>query len=251
MSFFRIRSPILFHYAIDGISLTRVKFIRDLGVWFDEQLTFNRHIDFVTSKAYSMLGFMKRICKQFTNVRALKSIYFTHVRSYLEYALVVWHPYQVVHITRIESIQKKFLMYALRRTVKRDRNYRLPSYLDRCASINIEPLWRRRINLNVLFVFDLLRNRIRASNLSSMIRLNDPIRQLRSNEFLVVDYHRTDYGQHEPMNSLARMFNAFSHLYDHSLSKAAFREKVKSMSLPASFMSQFGLAAFISLFNHG
>lgn len=142
-------------------------------------------------------------------------------------------------------------MYALRKTVRRDRNYRLPSYLERCKSINIEPLWRRRINLNVLFVFDLLCDRINSSNLSSKIRLNDPVRSFRKNEFLVVEYHRTDYGQHEPMNSLARMFNAFSHLFDESLSKNVFRDKVRSMPLPASFLNQFGLSTFVSLFEYG
>lgn len=115
MSFYRIRSPTHFNYTIDDIELTRVKIIQDLGVWFDEQLTFNRHIDFVTSKAYSMLGFVKRICKQFTNIQALKSIYFAYVRSYLEYASVVWHPYQLIHISRIESIQKKFLNVRLKK----------------------------------------------------------------------------------------------------------------------------------------
>lgn len=87
---------------------TRVKLMQDIGVWFDEELTYNRHLDLITSKAYSMLGFMMRICKQFTNVQALKSVYFAHVRCYLEYASIVWHPYHLVHINKIESIQKKF-----------------------------------------------------------------------------------------------------------------------------------------------
>lgn len=113
MSYFRIRSPIHFQYSIDGIALSRVRMIQDLGVWMDEQLNFDRHIEFVTSKAYSMLGFIKRICKQFTSIEALKSVYFAHVRSYLEYASVVRHPYQLVHMNKIESIQKKFLIYAL------------------------------------------------------------------------------------------------------------------------------------------
>lgn len=100
-------------YSEDRTALARVKCIQDLGVWLDEQLTFDRHIELITSKAYSMLGFVKRICKQFKNIQALKSVYFAHVRSYLEYASVVWHPFQLVHMNRIESIQKKFLMYAM------------------------------------------------------------------------------------------------------------------------------------------
>lgn len=251
MSFFRVRSPIHFEYSIDGSSLSRVKCIQDLGVWLDEQLTFDRHIEFVTSKAYSMLGFVKRICKEFTNIQALKSVYFAHVRSYLEYASVVWHPFQLVHMNKIESIQKKFLIYALRRTVKRDVNYRLPSYLDRCASINIEPLWRRRINLNVLFVYDVLSCRIKSHVLSSLVRVKTPVRAFRNNEFLVVDFHRTDYGMHEPVNNIVRMFNYFSDLFAQSGSRSVFRTKVRSMSLPPSFVEHFGLTTFASSNDNG
>lgn len=247
MSFFRIRAPVHFDYCIDGVPLTRVKEIRDLGVLLDERLTFNRHVDFVTSKSYSMLGFVKRICRNFKNVRALKSVYFAHVRSHLECASVVWHPHQFVHISRIESIQKKFLMYALRSTVRRDQYHRLPPYLERCKSIGIEPLWRRRVNLNVLFVFDLLRGRVSAPELMSRVQLKIPARTFRGSEFFVIDYHRTEYGQHEPLNSVLRMFNAFSHLYDPSVSREVFRNKVGAMSLPASFCDRFGLSAFCEI----
>ena len=43
--------------VIDSITLTRVTKIRDLGIIFDQNMSFARYVDFV-SKAYSMLGFM-------------------------------------------------------------------------------------------------------------------------------------------------------------------------------------------------
>ena len=68
--------------------------LRDLGVYFDEKISFNKHIDIIVAKAYSMLGFMKRICYEFTDPLrvALKSVYFAYVRSHLEYGSVIWHP---------------------------------------------------------------------------------------------------------------------------------------------------------------
>ena len=242
MSFFRKKTPIYFNYVIDGISVSRVSHIQDLGVWFDEQLTFSRHIDFITSKALSMLGFVKRTCRSFTNLQALKSVYVAHVRSYLEYASVVWHPYYSVHLVRIESVQKQFLIYALRRTVSRDANHRLPPYLDRCNSVGIEPLWRRRINVNVCFVFDLLRQRISAPELLSKLRPNVPSRSFRNSSFFVTDSRRTKYGRHEPFNSLVSMFNAFAHLYDSSVSREVFRSRVRTLSLTSQFISFFGLS---------
>jgi len=215
--------------------------VLDLGVWLDEKLTFNRHIDFVTSKAYSLLGFVKRVCKRFTSVPALKSVYFAHVRSHLEYASVVWNPHEVTYVEKIESIEKKFLIYALRRSFRRDQAFRLPPYSERCQAVGIEPLWRRRVSLTVMFAFDLLRGRIDAPGLMSRIQLKIPVRTFRSNDFFVVPFHRTEYGQQEPVNMMLRMFNFFSRLYTDSVSRREFRSKVRSMELSASFKAQFGL----------
>ena len=92
MSFFRIHNPFHFCYEINGTVIRRVTKMRDLGVTFTENLSFNRHIDIVVAKAYSMLGFVKRMCRNFNNVDTLKSLYFAYVRSQLEYASVVWSP---------------------------------------------------------------------------------------------------------------------------------------------------------------
>lgn len=167
-----------------------------------------------------MLGFIKRICYDFRDIRALKSIYCAHVRSHLDYACVVWQPYCANKKAAIESIQKKFVLYALRRTVKRDENFRLPSYDSRCKNLGIESLQRRRINLSAFFVFDLLNNRIDAPELRSRIVINDQARHLRRLQFLTIKHRRTNYGYHEPLNELCMIFNTFTHLYiPHNVEK--------------------------------
>lgn len=89
--------------------MERVRAMRDLGVIFDNKLTFNKHIDAKIAKAFSMLGFLKRICYDFTSLIALNTVYCSLVRSQLESASVVWSPIGVNQITRIESTQKKFV----------------------------------------------------------------------------------------------------------------------------------------------
>jgi ribonucleases P/MRP protein subunit RPP40 len=226
MSFHRNHSPIHYNYEVGDDAVTRVFEIKDLGVIFDVKLDFNRHIEYVTSKAYSMLGFMKRICNEFRNVKALKSIYCAHVRSHLEYASCVWQPYCADKKRDIESIQKKFVIYALRRSVMRDAEFRLPSYVSRCDTIGIETLCRRRINLSVFFVFDLLRGRIDSPSLRSELVVNE-------HACLQVVIHRTDYGYYEPVNNLCRIFNPFSRLFVAAASRDIFRARVRSAVLPA------------------
>jgi len=65
MSFVRKHDPVRFEYKIGESTLERVTEMRDLGVTFMENLSFNRHMDLIIAKAYSMLGFVNRMCKDF------------------------------------------------------------------------------------------------------------------------------------------------------------------------------------------
>lgn len=187
-----------------------------------------------------MLGFVKRVCRDFRNVEALKSVFFAHVRSHLEYASVVWSPYYQKYDDKLESIQKNFLIYALRRTVRRDADYRLPSYASRCESIGIESLSRRRINLGAKFVFDVLTGRVDSADLASRFQVNDPTRALRNTSFLILARHRSNYGLYEPVNNLSRIFNMFAHFYSDSIDRSAYRMAVRSFTLTDSILKRHG-----------
>jgi hypothetical protein len=107
--------PMVMHYSLNGQNLERVSVIRDLGVLMDSKLTFSVHADVTVSKARQMLGFIMRVGRDFRDPYALKSLYVSLVRSKLEYASCVWMPYQNGRIARLERVQKKFILYALRR----------------------------------------------------------------------------------------------------------------------------------------
>jgi len=59
-----------------------------------------------------------------------------------------------VHIDRIESVQKQFLLFALR-GLNWDQNVRLPSYSSRLLIINLPTLVSRRIMLGTIFMNNL------------------------------------------------------------------------------------------------
>jgi len=70
-----------------------------LGVNFDLQLKFYKHIDDKINKAYSFLGIIKW---NFTYLDkdAFITLYKALVRSHLEYAVKVWSPYTVAYIKK-------------------------------------------------------------------------------------------------------------------------------------------------------
>lgn len=208
-----------------------------------EDLCFNRHVSVMVSKAYSMLGFVKRICKRFKDVNALKSVYCAHVRSHLEYASVVWFPYQSTQVGSIESIQKKFVMYALRRTVRRDANFRLPPYSERCELLKLEALSARRVKQCALFVFDLLKGRINTPDLLGKLNVSVPLRSLRNHQFIRLERHRTDYGFFEPITNMSRIFNRLLVLLNinrlDTLTRQSFRYASRSLDLTSRNMLHY------------
>lgn len=88
LSVYRILTPSLYTYTISGISLNRQSEVKDLGVIFDTKMSFTFHIEYIIAKANSMFGFLKRNCKDFSNPFAIKSVYMSLVRPFLEYAVL-------------------------------------------------------------------------------------------------------------------------------------------------------------------
>jgi hypothetical protein len=109
--------------------------IGDLGVLMDSKLTFSEHVDVTVSKARQMLGFIMRVGRDF------RDPYVSVVRSKLEYASCVWMPYQNGCIARLERVQKKFILYALRRLGLMNMNPLLP-YESRCKLLILDTLCR-------------------------------------------------------------------------------------------------------------
>ena len=229
MSFYRNRSPIYFNYEIQNTHLMRVLEIRDLGVVFDRTLSFNFHIDFIVSKAYSMLGFMMRICSDFTAASVFISLYFTHVRSHLEYAAVIWSPNYVVHINRIESVQKKFYSFLF----KKFGYYnviKFAPYEFKCSLLNFEQLSDRRKNAKILFVFDVLTGRVDSLKLLSLLDINVPVRRFRNYSFIRIPNRRTNYASFEPVLSMSSLFNEVYYLFDFGLSRYTFKKYIRNIN---------------------
>nr|CAI5858908.1 unnamed protein product [Callosobruchus analis] len=70
------------------IILSRQEQISDLGIVFDQKMTFSSHIESTVSSASRMLGFIIRNGRQFS-VSVLKLLYTFYVRSKLEYGVLI------------------------------------------------------------------------------------------------------------------------------------------------------------------
>jgi hypothetical protein len=73
--------------------------------------------------------------------------------------------------TQVEHVQRKFVRYVLRGLDWTDM-YDFPPYVDKFALICLEMLTRRRSDACVMFVFDVLSDRVGSPNLLSLVKLN-------------------------------------------------------------------------------
>ena len=62
-SFSRKKILLMYDYTIDGTALSRVTYVRDLGITYDSELTFREHICNISSRACKMYGFIVRNCR--------------------------------------------------------------------------------------------------------------------------------------------------------------------------------------------
>ena len=78
-------------YLLDGVPLSNVSFISDLGVTFDSNLSFKLHISTIITKALQRVGVFFR---GFNSRRLdfVRKTFVTYIRPLLEYNSIVWNP---------------------------------------------------------------------------------------------------------------------------------------------------------------
>jgi len=222
ITFSRKRKTDHYSYFIDNKELCRVDFIIDLGIGMDVKLLFIKHYEVMLARASKIFGFVKRRAKEFNNIWVTKSLFCSFVRSILEYGSLIWDPISSNHKKSIESIQKQFLLFALRDQYNPQDFDSLPSYEFRLGLLNLRPLSLRRTINTLSFTHDVLSRKIDVEFINNKIVIHEPERTIRNPRFLKEVLHRTDYGKHEPMNRCCVTFNLFSHLYNPGDSKKHF-----------------------------
>ena len=94
------------YYTLCNQVLKQVDKTKYLGVIISEDLSWDNHVDYITSKANRALGMLRRNIKECPST--LKEIaYFSMVRSLLEYSCAVWDPHKTKNINCIEKVQRR------------------------------------------------------------------------------------------------------------------------------------------------
>ena len=96
--------------TIDGLELECVHEFKLLGVWIQDNLSWEKHVSCTLSKASQRLYFLRQLKRSGLSTQDLIVYYTTIIRPVLEYACQVWHPGLTQKQTEdLERIQKRAL----------------------------------------------------------------------------------------------------------------------------------------------
>ena len=226
LSFYRGHSPSAYTYHIGDHALDVVSGISDLGVFFDNKLSFVRHIEAITMKATKSLGFIMRTASSFKRIKTFKTLYCSLVRSHLEYCSPIWSPSYAVHQRSIERVQNKFLRFVNYKLnipiIKLDYQYIL-SYLD------IDKLSVRRLIADLMFLFNILNNRFDSPDLLYIIKFCIPRRSTRQQQLFTEEGIIINNRFNSLMPRLHRLGNEFGTADLFNLTYFLYKLKIRAL----------------------
>jgi len=227
--FFRKKNPFIYSYNLMNNVLPTVSEVKDLGVIFDQSLSFEPHIRSVLSRASKMLGFVFRTTSEFTNINSIRLLYVTLIRPILEYCSPVWCPHYDVYVNKIERVQKRFLRHIAYKIQYQRIN---GDYSFLMSLVNIDHLSTRRSYIDLKFLYNLLNGHVDCISLLSRINLHVPARLTRRNPLLSVPACRTNYTYHSYIPRVSRLCNTYCDVLDFvGVTYSAFCAQLHNCSL--------------------
>lgn len=198
------------NYTMNGNILRREYQVKDLGVFFNDNLKWDQHIDYIVNSSLKNLGFLIRNTANFLTIKSIIILYNSIVRSKLEYASKVWNSSAVTNVAKIETVQNKFLKYIHFKKYGYYPEY--GSYHRIRCEFQIFKLHHRREIIDLLFLCKLINNRIDCPKLLPLVSLYVPAYRTRPRSVLHVPTYRTDLRRNSPMIRLPMLANSF--IYD-------------------------------------
>lgn len=205
ISFGSIKRKLFYNYTLDNYRLERQSVIRDLGVYFDENLSFHNHYDYIISKCNQLLGFISRSTKEFKNQTTFIYLYNSLIRSVIEYGCIIWSPFYKTHSERIEKIQKKFLSILVFR-LNLGRKYN--SYHTRLQHFNMSTLACRRNIQELICLHKIVHSEIDSPILLSQLNFNTRFKS-RSPipRMFTLQVYKNNTSYYNPIIKMCRLYN--------------------------------------------
>ena len=194
--------------------------LKFLGVFFDQNLTFKRHINYITNRLASLSSLFYRV-KDIMPEHVLKIMYHAHVNSIVNYCNVIWANTFPTHLTPLVRIQKRII----RNIARADFFAHTEPLFKQLGLLNLEGI--RKLSLALHFF------KYRADY--QLPLLPNHTYPTRHRNQLRPPLHSSRLFEHSFLYNTPRYWNEIQTLFpDISLdeiSKSAFKHRIKSSLL--------------------
>ena len=173
-----IRGKSKHYYSLDNTILQQVPSNAYLGITIAEDLKWNLHINIITKKSNSTLGFLRRNLRSCSR-SSRRSAYVSLIRPALEYGTVVWDIYQRTDINTIERVQHRAARF-----ITGDYRSREPGCITSMLSdLNLPPVEDRRRNIKLPYFYKVVEGVIQAILPQKYPTNRKPGRNIRGKNF--------------------------------------------------------------------
>ena len=106
-------TPVNSNYTLNNQEVLCKDNHKDLGVMISSNLSFEAHFSYIVSRAYRVLGLLRRTFSSRADVKGKKLLYISLVRSQLIYCSPIWRPHLLKDVILLESVQRRATKYLL------------------------------------------------------------------------------------------------------------------------------------------
>lgn len=185
--------------TIDGSEIDNVSKLKDLGVYFESNLSFKSQVSHVVTTAKQRIFLLFR-CFLTKDIKSLLLGFKSYILPIVSYCSSVWSPSSVGDILLLESVQRVF--------TKKIPGFENKSYFERIKSLNLPTLELRRLYSDLTLCYKILHGLIAGPPENYGLVLAG--RQSRGHRYkLAITFSRVDVRKYffgcriaEPWNSL-------------------------------------------------
>lgn len=208
------------NYAILDTPIKFSQCHQDLGIMVDEKLSWTKHYNHISLKAYRTLHLIRRSISPSAPVNIKKHLYIMLVRSQLTYCSQLWRPRLIKDIKCLERVQRRATKFVL-------QDYS-SDYKTRLLSLKLLPLMYWFELQDILFLIRCFKDpsdNFFILNYVSFVNLNT---RSTARKKLRINFNKTSLSQHFYFNRVARLWNSLPPL-DLSLSFNTLKFHIKQL----------------------
>lgn len=182
---------------IDNQEIQEAEFAKFLGVYLDKDLTWEKHIEIVTSKVARNIGIMRRL-KSYLPPNILKTLYCTLILPQITYCNTIWTNTYKIRLARLKSLQKQAIkLFA--QTGEAQNVYKTENLLK------LEDIGNLQL---YTIIKDFFKGNL-PNSLSSLFNLNTEIHayNTRSRHNFHTEYNRMEISKQKPSFQATKLWN--------------------------------------------